>query len=181
MRPKARTTSKTRRKTAQAYGLHDVIVWRSSRHWKVISFFNRWVRFVPSVRLNSAAERPGSSIPLSCIFPPVAFTMSSQLEYQECYRRLAHTSVINAIVLSHDGRRLVTGSDDSTVLVWSTQSGSAFCRIKTHSPVLSLALMGGSTEFILGCANGRLASVDLSEVLYSSLPFPLYINVSSAM
>lgn len=92
--------------------------------------------------------------------------MSEWLEYQECYHRVAHSSVINVMVLSHDGRRLVTGSDDSTVLVWSTQNGSTLCRIKTHSPVLSLAWVGNSSGFLLGCQDGRLASVDLSEVRY---------------
>jgi WD40 repeat protein len=90
--------------------------------------------------------------------------MSEQLEYQECYRKPAHASVINAIVLSQDGRRLVTGSDDSTVLVWSTQNGSPLCRIKAHSPVLSLAWVRDSSVFLLGCKNGRLACVGLSEV-----------------
>jgi WD40 repeat protein len=93
--------------------------------------------------------------------------MSEWLEYQECYRKLAHKSVINAIVLSHDGRRLVTGSDDSTVLVWSTLNGSTLCRVKTHSPVLSLAWVRSSSGFLLGCKDGRLASVDLSEVRYT--------------
>lgn len=89
--------------------------------------------------------------------------MPEPLKYKECYRKLAHNSVINAIVLSRDGRRLITGSDDSTVLVWSTQNGSALCRIKTHSPVLSLAWVTNSSGFLLGCENGRVASVDLSK------------------
>jgi len=52
--------------------------------------------------------------------------MFQQLDYQECYHKVAHESVINAMVLSPDGRRLITGSGDSTVLMWSTQSGSEF-------------------------------------------------------
>jgi WD40 repeat protein len=91
--------------------------------------------------------------------------MFQQLDYQECYRKVAHESVINAMVLSPDGRRLITGSGDSTVLMWSTQSGSALCRIKAHSPVLSLAWLKNSNGFLFGCENGTLASVDISEVL----------------
>lgn len=94
--------------------------------------------------------------------------MSEKLKYQEFYHEPAHASVINAMVLSHDGRRLVTGSDDSMVLVWSTQSGSILCCIKAHSPVLSLAWVGDSSGFFLGCENGRLASVDLSQVWYTT-------------
>jgi hypothetical protein len=90
--------------------------------------------------------------------------MSQQLEYQECYHKLGHESVIKAMVLSPDGRRLVTGSEDSTVLVWSTQSGATLFRIKAHSPVLSLAWLTNSKGFIFGCKNGMLASVIITEV-----------------
>jgi WD40 repeat protein len=93
--------------------------------------------------------------------------MSHQVEYQECYRQLAHKSVINAMVISPDGGRLVTGSDDCTVFVWSTQSGSKLCHIKSHSPVISLAWLTNSDAFLLGCKNGVLASVGLSEVRYT--------------
>ena len=93
--------------------------------------------------------------------------MSHQVEYQECYRQLAHKSVINAMVISPDGGRLVTGSNDCTVFVWSTQSGSKLCHIKSHSLVISLAWVTNSDAFLLGCKNGVLASVGLSEVRYT--------------
>jgi hypothetical protein len=41
------------------------------------------------------------------------FIMSAQLAYQECYHQLAHESVINTMVLSPEGRRLVTPSQKS--------------------------------------------------------------------
>ena len=90
--------------------------------------------------------------------------MSHQLEYQQCYCKLAHKSVINAMVLSPDGDRLVTGSDDCTVLVWSTQSSRVLCCLKAHSLVMSLAWLTNSNGFLLGCQNGMVASVSLSEV-----------------
>jgi WD40 repeat protein len=90
--------------------------------------------------------------------------MFQQLEYQERFKKSAHGSTINAMVISPDGRRLVTGSDDATVLVWSTRSGVALCRFKAHSPVLSLAWLRNSKGFIFGCKNGMLASVDITEV-----------------
>lgn len=107
-------------------------------------------------------------------------SMFQQLEYQECYRKVAHESVINAMVLSPDGRRLITGSGDSTVLMWSTQSGSTLCRIKAHSPVLSLAWLKNSNGFLFGCENGTLASVDISEVLnMCSEPFTPALMLTS--
>ena len=97
--------------------------------------------------------------------------MSQQLEYRERFNQSAHESTINAMVISPDGRRLVMGSDDSTVLVWSTRSGVALCRIKAHSPVLSLAWLRNSMGFIFGCRNGILASVDITEVRGYELSF----------
>jgi WD40 repeat protein len=88
----------------------------------------------------------------------------TRLKYEEHHQLLAHKSSINAIALSPDGRRFVTGSDDSTVLVWSTGSAAALCQIKTHSPVLSLAWLTNSNGFIFGCENGMVASVDVLEV-----------------
>jgi WD40 repeat protein len=95
--------------------------------------------------------------------------MSQQLDYQECYRKAAHESIINTMVLSPDGCRLITGSSNSTLLIWSTQSGSILCCIKSHSPVLSLAWLKNSNGFLFGCENGMLASFDISEVCASVL------------
>lgn len=94
----------------------------------------------------------------------LCLTFMAQLDYQKRYQRLAHKSGINAVALSPDGRRFVTGSNDSTVLVWSTGSAGDLCQIKAHSPVLSLAWLTNANGFIFGCKNGMLASVDVLEV-----------------
>jgi WD40 repeat protein len=90
--------------------------------------------------------------------------MSKQLEYQECYHKPGHESVIKTMVLSPDGRRLLTGSDDSSVIVWSTKTGTILCRIKARSPVLSLAFLTNSNRFLFGCQNGLIVSVSISAV-----------------
>lgn len=102
-------------------------------------------------------------VPLALEVTEIPF-MFQQLEYRERFNQSAHGSTINTMVISPDGRRLVTGSDDSTVLVWSTRSGVALCRLKAHSPVLSLAWLRNSKGFIFGCRNGILVSVDITEV-----------------
>jgi len=101
--------------------------------------------------------------------------MFQQLDYQECYCMPAHESIINAIVLSPNRCRLITGSSDLTILMWSIQTSSTLCHIKTHSPVLSLAWLKNSNRFLFGCKNGMLASVNISKVLaMCSEPFTLY-------
>jgi WD40 repeat protein len=110
----------------------------------------------------------------TCISPVSAVTvlpltriMSNQLEqleYQECYHKSGHKSVINTMALSPDGHRLITGSDDCSVIVWSTKAGTIRCRINAHSPVLSLACFADSNGFLFGCKNGLIVSVTISEV-----------------
>lgn len=90
--------------------------------------------------------------------------MVQPLEYQERYRQPAHEASVTCLALSLDGRRLVTGSMDCTVLVWSVQSGRVLCRLKSHSPVLSVVWLKNSNAFLFGCNNGMMASVDISEV-----------------
>jgi WD40 repeat protein len=103
-----------------------------------------------------------------CSLELIWFVMSQQLEYQECYHKHGHESVIKAMVLSPDGHRLVTGSNNSTVIMWSTQSGTTLCHIKAHSPVRSLAWLRNSKGFIFGCKNGMLASVIITKVCNQS-------------
>ena len=101
--------------------------------------------------------------------------MSQHLKYQEHFSQVAHKSVINAMVIRPDGHRLVTASDDATIVVWSTWSGVVLCCFKAHLPVLSLAWMRNSKGFIFGCKSGMLASVDITEVRgsvgYSDIAF----------
>ncbi|KAH8978556.1 WD40-repeat-containing domain protein [Lactarius akahatsu] len=89
--------------------------------------------------------------------------MAQPLEYQERYHQPAHEASITCMSLSLDGHRLVTGSTDCTVLMWSVQSGRALCRMKSHSPVLSVVWLRNSNGFLFGCKNGMMASVDISE------------------
>lgn len=88
----------------------------------------------------------------------------AQLNYQERYQRIAHKCAINAVAISPNGRWFITGSNDSTVLVWSTSSGVDLCHIMAHSPVLSLAWLTNSNGFIFGCKNSMVGFVDVLEV-----------------
>src|SRR6266849_8463713 len=101
----------------------------------------------------------------------------AQLQYQKRYQLLAHKSHINAVAISPNGRRFVTGSDDSMVQVWSTGSAVALCQIKAHSPVLSLGWLTNSYGFVFGCKNGLMAYVNVLEIcdyVLTSRPAYLY-------
>lgn len=106
-------------------------------------------------------------VSLPFVFVPsssFSLTFMAQLDYQERHQLVAHNSGINAIAFSPDGRRFVSASDDSTVLVWSTSFAVVLAQIKAHSPVISIAWLNNSNSFIFGCENGMLASVNVLEV-----------------
>jgi WD40 repeat protein len=120
-----------------------------------------------------------SHVSLAPFVPSYLVTFMAQLDYQERYQVLAHKSGINAIVLSTDGRRFVTGSNDSTVILWSTGSAAELCHIKAHSPVVSLAWLTNSRTFVFGCKNGMLVFVEVLEVcpnLHIKLRFSVNAN-----
>src|SRR6187549_2416986 len=43
-----------------------------------------------------------------------------------------HADEINTMMISHDNRHLVTGSDDQSVIVWDTRTGAQLHKIEGH-------------------------------------------------
>jgi WD40 repeat protein/serine/threonine protein kinase len=53
---------------------------------------------------------------------------------------VGHTSAVNAVTFSPDGRRLASGGDDGTVRIWEAATGQELLSLKGHtSPVTSVA------------------------------------------
>lgn len=71
-------------------------------------------------------------------------------------------ATVNAVALSPDGKLLVSGSDDNTLLLWEVASGRLLGTVKTHSdPVLSVAFTPDGRAIASG---GWDANVNLLEV-----------------
>src|ERR1700760_1538399 len=47
-----------------------------------------------------------------------------------------HSSWVNSVAFSHDGRRVVSGSDDSTVRIWNVETGSEEKMLEGHSSLV---------------------------------------------
>ena len=74
----------------------------------------------------------------------------------------AHASPVNAVVFTPDDTRLVTGSDDGTVLVWDVAGAMPTVKQKvtTAKGVLSLVAPDNKTA-IAGLVDGSVGTVDL--------------------
>lgn len=55
-------------------------------------------------------------------------------KWNPCMQTLeGHTSLVSSVALSHDGRRLVSGSDDKTVRVWDAETGALQRTLEGHT------------------------------------------------
>jgi WD40 repeat protein len=53
-----------------------------------------------------------------------------------------HTDSVNAVALTADGKRAVSGSDDNTLRVWDLKSGNCLAVFTCDAPVLCCAWSG---------------------------------------
>lgn len=71
-----------------------------------------------------------------------------------------HTSSINVIKSSPDGKLLASGGDDGTIIVYSTKTWKAVKRYGNFSPVTALAWHPTVPSVIIfGCKNGDVQTV----------------------
>lgn len=69
--------------------------------------------------------------------------------------RGAHSSTINALSFSSDGKYLASGADDSTLIIWSLTAGRFIFRLRFTSPIHIVLWHPIYPETILvGCRDG---------------------------
>jgi WD40 repeat protein len=57
-----------------------------------------------------------------------------EADWSACLQTLeGHSNMINSVAFSHDGKQVVSGSDDKTVKIWDTSSGACLQMLKGHS------------------------------------------------
>ena len=72
---------------------------------------------------------------------PTAVAQSSTPQRAELVLQTGHTASIKALVLSPDGRFLVSGSEDVTLKIWDTATGNVLRTLYGHEqPVLAAAI-----------------------------------------
>jgi WD40 repeat protein len=66
-------------------------------------------------------------------------------------RRLSgHKNVIRAVVITPDGKHIISGSSDATIRFWNLKSGKQVNIIRAHRPVMSLAISSDGKSLACG-------------------------------
>ncbi|MEO1527598.1 MAG: WD40 repeat domain-containing protein, partial [Planctomycetota bacterium] len=61
---------------------------------------------------------------------------------QELASLSGHSAWVHAVAFSPDGRRIVSGSRDNTLLVWDTETQKIVARFAAESPIYGVAVSG---------------------------------------
>ncbi len=69
---------------------------------------------------------------------------------------VGHTDNINTAIWNGEAR-VITGSDDTTIRIWDSQTGSELAKLEAHTaPVLSAALRPNGADFISADSDGKV-------------------------
>ena len=73
-----------------------------------------------------------------------------------------HTGAVSSLALSGDGKRLFSGSQDTTIKVWDLEINREAITLRGHSgPVSSLALSGDGKRLFSGSYDKTIKVWDL--------------------
>jgi hypothetical protein len=67
-----------------------------------------------------------------------------------------HTSWVNAVAVTADGRRAVSGSDDRTLRLWDLEDGGEIAIFTAESPIVSCAVARDGRTVVAGDESGRV-------------------------
>ena len=63
----------------------------------------------------------------------------------------AHRYSVNSVAISHDGKRVVTGSSDNTAIIWDADNGTPLDTLKAHSyNINSVAISHDGKRIVTG-------------------------------
>ena len=86
------------------------------------------------------------------------------LESGEELRTLSgHTSSVNAVAVTPDGRRAVSGAADNTLKVWDLESGAVIATFSGNGPIHQCAVTGDGRTFAAGDDSGQVHILRLEE------------------
>ncbi|MEG4099510.1 WD40 repeat domain-containing protein, partial [Microcoleus sp. Pol17_C1] len=67
-----------------------------------------------------------------------------------------HTSSVNAVAVTPDGKRAISGSDDKTLKVWDLSSGNLIASFTGESSIACCAIAPDGVTIVAGDASGRV-------------------------
>ena len=73
----------------------------------------------------------------------------SKIEFGNMLDLAGHTSFINSVAISHDAKKLVSGSKDMTIQIWNLETGCKLNTLKGHAnSVSSVAISNDSKKIV---------------------------------
>lgn len=93
-----------------------------------------------------------ASIPKLSVWDAISGDIKHSLE--------AHRDRITCVAWSSDGRHIISGSDDRTLLVWDAQQGTLESQLKGHSGRVKSIAISADGETLLSSSDGRLPTVN---------------------
>ncbi|MEG4020621.1 hypothetical protein QUA01_20685, partial [Microcoleus sp. S36a_B3] len=83
---------------------------------------------------------------------------------KELFTLNGHTSLVNAVAVTPDGKRGISGSLDNTIKVWDLWSGSVIASFTGESSIASCAIAPDGVTIVAGDAFGRVYFLRLEGV-----------------
>jgi WD40 repeat protein len=71
------------------------------------------------------------------------------------WHKKVHVSKIHTVSISHDGKRVLTASDDNMVCLWSTDKGEIVSYLRDHNASIVTATFSTDGQFVMTAAEDR--------------------------
>ena len=132
-------------------------------HRFVTTFANVIAQSAPHIYLSALPFAPQNS-PLSeryrTLYPRTLCVQSGGFRTWPPTQNVlfGHTESVSSVAFSHDGKRVVSGSDDGTVRLWDAETGEAIGEpFQSHDgPVSSVAFSHDSKRVVSGSSDGTV-------------------------
>lgn len=92
-------------------------------------------------------------------------------KFKPFLKEKGYSNSVNSVVISLDGKTMVSGSDDNTIKIWDMQNGESLNTLKGHSDsVLSVAISPDGKTIVSGGRDGtiKLWDIQSGECIYTS-------------
>jgi WD40 repeat protein len=75
-------------------------------------------------------------------------------EWDACLRTIeGHSKSVNSVAISHDGTRIISGSNDNTIRIWDAQSGASLHTLEGHSDAVNSVAVSRDGTYIISGSN----------------------------